>query len=205
MKTKLRESKEELKRVTKLLNIAKPANLPTNLGGNKKPEIKQEPPKTLSELSIASSATTPTDGSKIQIKFNLNKPPSKTIANNLQESELKAFSNQDDTSSPKLSTPKLKVSPAENKAKSKPVPKTPSFEPTPEDIEEDSDSSGDDDNNKGDSNDTSPKKTKRRIRQKVKKELTYDYDESDPKYSTWVAPKNQTGDGRTSLNDKLGY
>jgi len=27
----------------------------------------------------------------------------------------------------------------------------------------------------------------------------------DEKYQTWVPPKNQTGDGRTSLNEKLGY
>ena len=27
----------------------------------------------------------------------------------------------------------------------------------------------------------------------------------DEKYQTWVPPKGQTGDGRTSLNDKLGY
>ena len=27
----------------------------------------------------------------------------------------------------------------------------------------------------------------------------------DDKYQTWVPPKGQTGDGRTSLNEKLGY
>ena len=27
----------------------------------------------------------------------------------------------------------------------------------------------------------------------------------DEKYQTWVPPTGQTGDGRTSLNDKLGY
>ena len=32
-----------------------------------------------------------------------------------------------------------------------------------------------------------------------------DYDISDPKYATWLPPANQSGDGRTSLNDKYGY
>ena len=32
-----------------------------------------------------------------------------------------------------------------------------------------------------------------------------DYDISDDRVATWLPPKNQTGDGRTSLNDKYGY
>ena len=27
----------------------------------------------------------------------------------------------------------------------------------------------------------------------------------DDRYSAWLPPKNQTGDGRTNLNDKFGY
>jgi hypothetical protein len=29
--------------------------------------------------------------------------------------------------------------------------------------------------------------------------------EHDERYSAWMPPKNQTGDGRTTLNDKYGY
>ncbi|TRY77451.1 hypothetical protein TCAL_08013 [Tigriopus californicus] len=32
-----------------------------------------------------------------------------------------------------------------------------------------------------------------------------DYDSSDPKYATWMPPEGQSGDGRTSLNEKYGY
>ncbi|XP_050687166.1 kanadaptin-like isoform X1 [Eriocheir sinensis] len=31
------------------------------------------------------------------------------------------------------------------------------------------------------------------------------YDEDDPNYDSWVPPSQQSGDGRTALNDKLGY
>lgn len=33
----------------------------------------------------------------------------------------------------------------------------------------------------------------------------YDQDVHSDDYSTWLPPQNQTGDGRTSLNDKYGY
>lgn len=43
---------------------------------------------------------------------------------------------------------------------------------------------------------------------KLKKVITTTYkelSEKDDKYSNWLPPKNQTGDGRTNLNDKYGY
>ena len=33
----------------------------------------------------------------------------------------------------------------------------------------------------------------------------YESADRDPKFATWLPPANQTGDGRTSLNDKYGY
>ncbi|XP_069997060.1 kanadaptin isoform X3 [Penaeus vannamei] len=45
-----------------------------------------------------------------------------------------------------------------------------------------------------------PKKPKRKREKKYLK-----FDEDSPNYDNWVPPAQQTGDGRTSLNDKLGY
>uniref|UniRef100_T1IWV6 FHA domain-containing protein n=1 Tax=Strigamia maritima TaxID=126957 RepID=T1IWV6_STRMM len=42
-------------------------------------------------------------------------------------------------------------------------------------------------------------------RKKFKSELNYVYDASNPDYALWMPPDNQTGDGRTRLNDKYGY
>ncbi|KAH0550544.1 kanadaptin [Cotesia glomerata] len=50
------------------------------------------------------------------------------------------------------------------------------------------------------------KRTQKRA-EKAAKEGNKAYDEEihSEDYSTWVPPSNQTGDGRTSLNDKFGY
>ncbi|XP_029315947.1 kanadaptin [Cottoperca gobio] len=37
------------------------------------------------------------------------------------------------------------------------------------------------------------------------KQLSEQYPEDDPDYCVWVPPTDQTGDGRTHLNDKFGY
>ena len=53
------------------------------------------------------------------------------------------------------------------------------------------------------------KKKRPRKREEIKigdeEKVVGEYDVSDPKYATWIPPTNQSGDGRTSLNDKYGY
>lgn len=243
LKSKLREANDELKKVTKLLNIAKPASLPENLIGDKKSEVMMDVQQEITPKSGNSSSE-----NKTGIKFNLSKPSISTIPvtrMELENSELEPLDGNsrvvpDSISSSNMGKNKnkqqvvvsgprlpiktldknkdeLKSSPSQVSSKSKErIPLAKDMEETfdPQDLakptvkspDQNSESSDDEDDNATASYPNLSKKNKKpRIRQKVKKEIKYDYDESDPKYSTWVPPTNQRGDGKTALNEKLGY
>ncbi|CAD5119749.1 DgyrCDS8344 [Dimorphilus gyrociliatus] len=52
-----------------------------------------------------------------------------------------------------------------------------------------------------------PQKESKKPKKKAQKRKFFskDYCEDDPSYATWIPPVNQSGDGKTSLNEKLGY
>lgn len=49
------------------------------------------------------------------------------------------------------------------------------------------------------------KKDKETTRPKTEGKITGDYNSTDPDYAVWIPPSDQTGDGKTSLNEKFGY
>lgn len=225
LKTRLREATEELKNVSKLLDIAKPAPLPSYLSGEKKekptapkrelPQDELSPTVSIKRPHISISLSGSSSKSKQQP--DTNKPDSETVTPTQPQ--------QTKPQPPvKLFGPRFPTKPID-------VSKSPNIPPTAQAGE--TSSKGQDkvsysdsrakppskpqpqDNNSSDSSDdelTHPKnknkkKNPRQRQPKITKdkEVRYEYDASDPKYSTWVPPTDQKGDGKTSLNEKLGY
>lgn len=197
LKSELMKLKQDYAQVTKLLNLAKPAQLPSLVAQS-----------TSQAESAAKSKLLPVFGKKKKIKVEV---PTKSAVvqpehvgeneeeeeeeeqegNKVNKSESVSISNKSDTEEKTLNTKE------ENKQQI--IKKT-------EEVKEQPNTS----------KSTAPKKKQNEEKnrsiekkqgEKVKKTVPKQYpkDGYSDDYSMWVPPTNQSGDGRTSLNDKLGY
>lgn len=196
LKSELAKLKKEYEQVVKLLNIAKPAELP---------------PLAAQTQATNKSKLLPVFGKKRKIK--IEKPKSTSVqpkefghGNDEKEEEEEEEEDEEDKKTDDNVVDKSKES------------STISLENKTTDIQTDESVK----NSKVTSTNMSKKKNdapcfakKKQVReddgtektQKKKKSDQKKYGEGgyDEDYSMWVPPSNQTGDGRTSLNDKLGY
>ncbi|CAG7727111.1 unnamed protein product [Allacma fusca] len=223
LKSKLREIVADQVKNQKLLDIARPAIDAISLSSScKNISSKQKEPshsptldaeKSPVEVEINSLATTkknesPLFGPRIQFKISsktaLPQKPSQKIVETKYPVVFTPDGEEDDIKS------KIAISISQQDAfKDNPSkPQDVSSSPNTRISDEDSGHEGILEEATMDVAATIPKK-KQRIRkrpQKIKEsQMDCDYDAEDPNYSVWVPPSGQKGDGRTSLNDKLGY
>lgn len=199
--TKLRQDQINL---VKLINIAKPSNIPTY--APIQPATKHTPQTKF-----------PIIGKRLKLKATLPKDKSTSIVDNREAETIKekevATKNIDEAeSSQELEKKELEL-------------QNPKFVSNSETISEKKDEVFVD--NKGETS-LEPKKkelgpqkpeflsnsefkaatshkSQSRNRNRKRNDNQYKKYEADDKYSTWLPPENQKGDGKTALNEKLGY
>ncbi|XP_040575370.1 kanadaptin [Lepeophtheirus salmonis] len=223
LKTKFNELKRESLRLDKLIELTKPSNMVSSVS---KPSEKKvfsggvmigkrfgggifgktrmipklspkvdEKAKVESKEKIADKNEAQKEDAKsepLENSFEPTEKPPKSL-------EKEKFSNKDSEN------PNASIDRKNEEIKSKSIPSH-SSEPAVEEPQKVLEKIQPKKKKREESNKKDPKKqTLPDICDEGKIEGNYSSSLSDPKYATWVPPDNQTGDGRTSLNDKFGY
>lgn len=196
LKSELIKLKQDYAQVTKLLSLAKPAELPMLVS-----------PSSSQAESGSKSKLLPVFGKKKKIKVEI--PTKNAVVQHLHENEVDEEEEEEEkdnkTNKPesvsvsnKSDADEVKINTAEDESK-KSIKKTDEVKkevitrkyvaPKKRQHEE---------KNRG---------NEKKQNEKVKKTVPKEYPKKglSEDYSMWVPPTGQSGDGRTSLNDKLGY
>lgn len=192
--------KEEIKLV-KLINLTKPANLPPLVSQvqteDKKDDLQQKPKASVKKISQLEKrkklfeAKNKDDFARAQ----LSTLDSNNAIDNVEEEENEEESEDNMKEKVKLDTKKSMLFMEEIKSQN--CIKTNDKLCTLKNIETD-------ERNTKIADDKKRRKDKKMEKSKIMKKQ-YDQDVHSEDYSTWTPPQNQSGDGRTSLNDKYGY
>lgn len=180
----LQTQQNELKRIEKLVLIAKPTQMPQLVKSNAKVMIGKrwgfgsaKNLRTIHQPKMVKNVEEPKEiVAEIQEKKSEPQNPVEPLETNVKRDETpeKSFEQPESISNTEVLEEVVK------KKEKKRRPKKHASNPVLEDKSEDMDD-----------------------QDEVK--VPGEYDVSDPKYATWLPPANQSGDGRTSLNDKYGY
>ena len=225
LKRQLMELKQEEQKVRKLVNIAKPASLPELKIPSATSEVKipslaasvgrikgTHAVKLVKPMVIKSKIVTEKSDDEVEEEEEENNEPVKSAEDEEVKVNVKSVKESKEELEMEVDVSKSAKHPQEGKRVIRPVKepikqesrmKGPSLPLAAvlEKLQEEADEEGEFGNEgsrkkrKGGKNDKGGKKAK----------TGTGYHDDDPDYAVWLPPQNQTGDGKTHLNDKLGY
>ncbi|KAH3699321.1 hypothetical protein DPMN_074277 [Dreissena polymorpha] len=225
LKRQLMELKQEEQKVRKLVNIAKPASLPA--ASAQKPDIMKAGITT-----GIGKIKGPSSGKVVKKVVPVEKPKKRveeedeseedeednqqqTIQSETKKESVKVQYNQDieiSTGKPKSTIGDTTTQNGQNEKvnsiKTNPRQKGPSL-PLAAVLEKLQEEATEEENkmeNSGEDKTMGKRKTVESSKSKSKRPKSdTGYSEDDPDYAVWLPPQNQSGDGKTHLNEKLGY